>query len=179
MIWRGNKKKIAFILATAIFTGGILPSTNIVKAESFYNSFNELEDINLSVEQLEKVFEILDKMPEGILMSNDVNAIYNYLLENGIELKSNNYTSYGAWEIAKCVGAITWVIGSTVFAAAKIVKIRKYIKVIGGVKQAAIMLMGFYKTGVVPPDAGEKVGVALMNLASEILGIAAVRDNCF
>lgn len=41
-----------------------------------------------------------------------------------------------AWQITKCAGAITWVIGSTMIAVAKIAKIKKYIKALGGVKKA-------------------------------------------
>ncbi|WP_366534962.1 hypothetical protein [Streptococcus equi] len=91
----------------------------------------------------------------------------------------NQYTTFGEWEIAKCTGAIAWVVGSTVFAAAKLLKIKKYIKTIGGIGKAATMVMGFFKTGAIPPDAREKVGTAVMNLASELLGITAIKDNCF
>ncbi|SFE37355.1 hypothetical protein [Peptostreptococcus sp. D1] len=176
------KKKISAVLLFSILTGSVLPCVNTVRAEK--SSYREIKnehdaEMNLSIAQLEKVFEVIEKMPEDILLKNDVNSIYDYLLKNGIELKSSSYTTYGAWEIAKCVGAIAWVVGSTVFAATKILKIKKYIKTIGGIRKAAILVMGFFKTGVVPPDAGEKVGTAIMNLASELLGITAIKDNCF
>lgn len=82
------------------------------------------------------------------------------------------------WKIAKCTGAILWVVGSTCFAAAKIVKIKRYVKSIGGVKRAATLLM---RAGRNASKAKllEIGGSSLMNLASEILGITTVKDNCF
>ena len=41
------------------------------------------------------------------------------------------------WQVTKCAGTILWVIGTTIFTAAKIVKIKKAIKAAGGVRKAA------------------------------------------
>ncbi len=42
-----------------------------------------------------------------------------------------------AWQVTKCAGAISWAVGSTIFGAAKLLKVKKYIKALGGVKKAA------------------------------------------
>ncbi len=79
------------------------------------------------------------------------------------------------WDVAKCTAAITWVVGSTVFAASKILKIKKYIKALGGTKDA-VQLMLRASTAEERLRVG---GTALMGLASEVLGVAAVREACF
>lgn len=102
---------------------------------------------------------------------NTLTQIVNFTNDNAFPIIADP----SAWQVTKCVAAITWVIGSSVFAAAKILKIKKYIAALGGIKSAATLLMG-------ATTAAERLkvgGNALMNLASEILGIAAVQDNCF
>lgn len=101
-----------------------------------------------------------------------------------------------AWQITKCAGAIGWVVGSTVFAAAKIAKIKKYIKALGGVKKSASKLIGIIKkakaiakkhnTSTVKvlrrakysKELWEGVGKTLMNFGAAVLGIDAVVDQC-
>lgn len=80
-----------------------------------------------------------------------------------------------AWQITKCVGSITWAIGSGVFSVAKIFKIKKYVAALGGVKEAAAALMGVSTTGV---EKGTAFGSALMQLGSAVLGITAIKENC-
>ena len=41
------------------------------------------------------------------------------------------------WQVTKCAGTVLWVIGTTIFTAAKIVKIKKAIKAAGGARKAA------------------------------------------
>ena len=79
-----------------------------------------------------------------------------------------------AWQITKCVAAVTWLVGSTVFAAAKIVKIKKYIKALGGMKEAVVIMMGA-TSGI---EKSEELGKAALELASAILGVDTIVDNC-
>ena len=103
--------------------------------------------------------------------TNTLTQVVNFTNDNAFPIVADP----SAWQVTKCAAAITWVIGSTVFAAAKILRIKKYIAALGGIKSAATLL-------IVATTAAERLeigGSALMNLASEILGIAAVQDNCF
>lgn len=103
--------------------------------------------------------------------TNTLTQIVNFTNDNAFPIVADP----SAWQVTKCVAAITWVVGSTVFAAAKILRIKKYIAALGGIKSAATLLMG----ATTAAERLEIGGSALMNLASEILGIAAVQDNCF
>lgn len=81
----------------------------------------------------------------------------------------------GFWEVTKCVGSIMWAIGSTAIPVAKIARIKKYIEALGGVKEAVKLMLG-------ATSKAEKLkagGQALVNLSAELLGIAAVKTNCF
>lgn len=103
--------------------------------------------------------------------TNTLTQVVNFTNNNAFPIVADP----SAWQVTKCVAAITWVIGSTVFAAAKILRIKKYIAALGGIKSAATLLMG----ATTAAERLEIGGSALMNLASEILGIAAVQDNYF
>lgn len=80
-----------------------------------------------------------------------------------------------AWQITKCAGSIAWALGSGIFAGAKLLKIKKYIKALGGVKEAAALLLGA-TTWAEKMEAG---GSALVNLAAEISGVKDIKENCF
>lgn len=103
--------------------------------------------------------------------TNTLTQVVNFTNDNAFPIVADP----SAWQVTKCAAAITWVIGSTVFAAAKILRIKKYIAALGGIKSAATLLMG----ATTAAERLEIGGSALMNLASEVLGIAAVQDNCF
>ncbi|KIS15511.1 hypothetical protein AT55_01544 [Streptococcus equi subsp. zooepidemicus Sz4is] len=100
------KKKILAVLLCSILTGTILSCVNTVKAESSYSRMQFGNEMNLSMAQLEKVFEVIDKMPEDMLLSNDINSISDYLLKNGIELKAKTKydwkSIYNIWRVGNC-----------------------------------------------------------------------------
>lgn len=102
---------------------------------------------------------------------NTLTQVVNFTNDNAFPIIADP----SAWQVTRCVAAITWVIGSTVFAGAKILRIKKYIAALGGLKSAATLIMG----ATTAAERFKVGGSALMNLASEILGIAAVQDNCF
>lgn len=79
-----------------------------------------------------------------------------------------------AWQIAKCAASVTLVVVSTAFAATKIVKIKKYIKALGGMKEAVSLLIG--ATSIA--EKGTAAGETLVFLAETLLGIDQVVENC-
>lgn len=103
----------------------------------------------------------------------------------------------GAGQITACSLAITGLAITTAFSAAKILKIKKYLKAAGGVKPAVNKMLksyGKYKTAVKkaksknkkPPKLAEfmskdlkNLGAALSALAAELVGINTVRKACF
>lgn len=102
---------------------------------------------------------------------NKLTQVINFSSKNAFPIIADP----SAWQVAKCAAAITVAIGSGVFAAAKLVKIKRYIKALGGVKEAAKLLLGA-TTWAEKAKAG---GSALVGLASEILGVKEIQDNCF
>ncbi|UYO35464.1 hypothetical protein NF868_15700 [Bacillus zhangzhouensis] len=73
-------------------------------------------------------------------------------------------------KIAACSAAIVWFIGSNLFAAAKIIKVKKYVKELGGIKETAKLLAG-------ATSWEEKLkigGKAFKGLAAEITGVGGL-----
>jgi hypothetical protein len=78
------------------------------------------------------------------------------------------------WRIGKCTAAITWVVGSSIFAASKMLKVRGAIKALGGVGQTARLLVG-------ATSRAEEIRVldgSLAGAAGYFLGIDTIRSNC-
>lgn len=72
--------------------------------------------------------------------------------------------------IGACSAALTWFVGSNLFAAAKIIKVKKYINALGGFKETAKLI-------VQATTWEEKLrvgGSALKSLAAEITGVAGL-----
>jgi hypothetical protein len=78
------------------------------------------------------------------------------------------------WHVLKCVGAITWVVGTTIFAVGKLTKIKAGIKALGGIKSTAELLLKV--TGW--SEKMRAIGPVMAGAAADLLGITAIRDNC-
>ena len=69
-----------------------------------------------------------------------------------------------------CSAALTWFVGSNLFAVAKIIKVKKYINALGGFKEAATLI-----TKATTWEEKLRVGgSALKSLAAEITGVAGL-----
>ena len=82
-----------------------------------------------------------------------------------------------AWKIAKCVAAIGLIVAGTVIAAAKVAKVVKYIKTLGGVKKAAKLVVLAYAAGDAKKYA-RHIGGSFKNLCEIILGIDTIKSQC-
>lgn len=78
------------------------------------------------------------------------------------------------WQITKCVAAVGAVVAGTIFSVAKIAKIKKYIKALGGMREAVMLMMGATSFA----EKGAEVTKALGNLCAAILGVDTIIDNC-
>lgn len=78
------------------------------------------------------------------------------------------------WAVAKCVAAITWVVGSSIFAVAKITKIKGAIKALGGIKETAKLLLG----ATSKTEKAKALGAAGASAAAYFLGIDTIVNNC-
>lgn len=72
--------------------------------------------------------------------------------------------------IGACAAALTWFVGSNLFAAAKIIKVKKYIKALGGFKETAKLIVSA-TTWEEKLRAG---GSAFKSLAAEITGVGGL-----
>lgn len=75
------------------------------------------------------------------------------------------------WQITKCVAAVGVVIAGTIFSVAKI---KKYIKALGGVREAVILMMGATSFA----EKGAEVAKALRKLCTAILEVDTIIENC-
>lgn len=156
----------------------------ISDSEYLGNEFSSNETFVVNSEN--KIIGIIDKPWAYDANGKEVDTYYRIDNENTLTQVINftNDNAFpiiadpSAWQVTKCVAAITWVIGSTVFAAAKIVRIKRYISALGGIRSAATLLIGA-TTAAERQALGKSTLNSLMNLASEILGISSVQDNCF
>ena len=81
-----------------------------------------------------------------------------------------------AWKIAKCAAAIGLIVAGTVIAAAKVAKVVKYIKTLGGVKKAAKLVVLAYAAGDAKKYA-QHIGGSFKNLCEIILGIDIIKSQ--
>lgn len=78
------------------------------------------------------------------------------------------------WKALKCTAAIAWAIGSTVFAVAKLAKIRKYIKALGGLSQTVKLLLGATSKA----EKAAAIAKGFATFAAIVFGIDEIYENC-
>ena len=123
---------------------------------------------------IEEIFRIIETTPDNELENMSEEQLINYFntkiekIEFRAEESKNFITPYGWWENTKCGAAIVAVFGGTVFAGAKLLKLKKYIKALGGVKEAAYL---YFYYGQLPKEGAK-------NLAEMILGIDTIKSQC-
>ncbi|MBK4152473.1 hypothetical protein GWO62_04665 [Corynebacterium macginleyi] len=123
-------------------------------------------------DEVEQLLTAIDSIPDEVLAEGD-EATAEWVQENLIS-KEKEIVPYIATEVA-CAGAILWAIGSTLLPVAKIIKIKKAIKALGGVKAAVSQLA---KKGFNWPSI-QQTGGALRDLGAELIGVAGVSEYCF
>ena len=86
------------------------------------------------------------------------------------------------WKVLRCTAAITIAVGSTVFAVAKLAKIKKLVKAAGGAKKTAgRVIKAFQKKGSLSTKAKAgfgDLGSGVVALAVVILDIDTIKSNC-
>ncbi|PKF67673.1 hypothetical protein CXB45_11050 [Corynebacterium mastitidis] len=107
-----------------------------------------------------------------------IESIPDEVLEQGDEATQEwvqNHTATFRAGTAECTWAITKFIGSNVINVAKILKIKKYIKEIGGVAKVVddIRKAGWSIQNI------KRVGGPLWRLVKEFMGIQEIQDSCF
>ncbi|MGK3966264.1 hypothetical protein WMF38_19025 [Sorangium sp. So ce118] len=79
-----------------------------------------------------------------------------------------------AWKVAKCAAAIAAAVVSLAVPAAKVVKLRKFVIAVGGVREAARLLVH----ATTFAEKARVIGGAIGAGAAEILSIDTIITNC-
>ena len=175
-----TKKNIFYIL-TGLITAGALSVTTtgtaiaadspVLASTSTTGQTQELsfDEIISSDEDAKAIYQVLnyyEQIPDSVLEAGD-DALGQWQAENPVYRERAS--------VVGCIGAVTWLIGSNVVGAAKILKIKKYIQALGGVKEAVeLMWKASFKF-----EKMKAAGGALAGLGAELLGIMGVKDQCF
>lgn len=131
---------------------------------------------DLSPTSLVTLLTAVEKLPQDMLDRSDQAEIDRFMLENGVNLKfTGERTKRG---LGWCITSISWAIGTTAVGVLKLAKIKKFVNAAGGVQKAAKALIAIAK-GKNSSEGIEQFGKSLRDLASEILGIKEIKDNCF
>lgn len=120
-------------------------------------------------EGLTLFLERISSVPDSVLRQGD-SATWDWL-----EVHYPETTGQSRASVVGCVGAIGVAIGGALVPAAKILKIKKLVAQLGGIKKAVEIFWG-------ASFAWEKIqaiGGPIAALGAELLGITAVRAQCF
>ncbi|KAK3372705.1 hypothetical protein B0H63DRAFT_485497 [Podospora didyma] len=165
----------------------------LVTVPTAASNYNFTSDFNYPLDAL---LSEIDAIPDSVLEAGD-EALHKYLVSHGLRApdaklrrdtpeadfsslegvfeRAELVARVSIWKIAKCVAAIVQLLATTAVPAAKLLRIKKYLKALGGTKQAVQLLLK-------ATTRAEKLkvgGEALVNLAAELLGISSVKNNCF
>ncbi len=78
------------------------------------------------------------------------------------------------WSIAKCAGAIATFVGTNMISVSKLLKVKKLIADLGGIRRSAELIL----RASTWEERMRIGGTALVALAGEILGYSLIRNNC-
>lgn len=177
--------KTKFKITAAVLSAGLIitPLSGLVQNNQNVAKASEelkLHNITFSESDLTTFFRDIEKIPDDLLEYGTQYEINNYLRKNNIHINLYNdklgetakdVTIFQPRSFWGCVGALGTLLVTTAVPAAKILKIKKYVKSLGGVTDAVRYLLGI--------KGAASGGEALKNLILELSGIASVADSCF
>ncbi len=129
---------------------------------------------------VENIFGAINDNPDEILEKGDEETD-KWMVEHGYRSRQDKREGLDRdredrnfIDVAKCAGAIAAFIASNAIAAAKLLRIKKYIEALGGVKASAELLLKASTNAERLKEGGE----ALALLAGEILGFSLISNSC-
>ncbi|KAM0272847.1 hypothetical protein ACHAQH_008561 [Verticillium albo-atrum] len=167
-----------------------------IAARASGNTVTVTEDMELALELALTEFM---SIPDEVLLKGD-DATNDWLVENGLRdgdddlkddkddgpisarsdvnslsiLERDELEARGPLQVAKCIFAISKAIVSTAIPAAKILRIKRYLKLLGGVRKTVLLLVRAKTT----KQRLKLGGRALVNIANELFGIKPIRSAC-
>ncbi|WP_144507524.1 hypothetical protein [Bacillus thuringiensis] len=180
MKFTGKKMKLTCAtLALSVGFGLSAPSFSASAAELNSNKIKEGEAIysKEEVKQLTPILQAIEEIPDELLVEGNEDAVNEYFKNKNINvtvsndsqamLENQNPVMYGAWECSLAIGEI---IVMNAIPIAKLTKIKKYVKALGGAWNTAKLLVG-------ATNAGEKWAI-LTALIAELSGFTKVKNDC-
>lgn len=184
-----NRKKVVTSLVSLVVAGamtaGIAGPAQAAQANSESVSVNAADSISSQGSQndarsreLTAGLNYIMSIPDSVLLQGDA-ATQEWVKNHpgpqasGLKAGSNEVGTYAS--VLGCAGAIATVIASTAFPAAKILKIKKLVKELGGVAEAAKLFWG----ASFSYEKVKALGGAAAALAGELIGITQIKEQCF
>ncbi|WP_374017315.1 hypothetical protein ABU162_24600 [Paenibacillus thiaminolyticus] len=132
------------------------------------------------VNQMMPVLQAIENIPNELLESGDSSAINQYFRSKNVDIIVFNDAKGEKFRVKQqgwwgCSLAIGELLVLNAVPVAKIAKIKKYIKSLGGTVEAAKLLMG--ATSI--KEKAEAIGIAFAALVAELSGFTELKEKCF
>lgn len=172
-------KKIATRLASIALTVAIplsgvnvayaseASSTGTVTASQIAKS-SEDSDMASEAADIENGLELIYSIPDQVLQQGD-KVSQEWLADHRPASTTTRANTWG------CTAAITLFLGTNLVSAAKLLKIKRLIAELGGVREAMQIMWGTSFSY----EKMREAGGALAALAGEFFGITSIRNECF
>ena len=177
------------VLSSPIASGPAAPATIIARDQLLARQEPQAPEIFLKDDdehriggELERVLGIITEIPDEVLNAGD-EAADKWLKEHGYRPSADKRAPVNeerdledrqVGDVARCAGSIAAFIGTNLVGVAKLLRIKKYIAALGGVRESAELMLKASTNAERLREGGE----ALVLLAGEILGYGAVAKNC-
>ncbi|WP_226358795.1 hypothetical protein [Pseudonocardia sp. ICBG601] len=145
------------------------PAAFPVSGANFHSSATVSGQEQDRVDGLTLFLERVNSVPDSVLRQGD-SATQDWLRANYPDTGGHSRAS-----IIGCVGAIGVAVGGVLIPAAKILKIKKLVAQLGGIKEAVQTFWGASFSW----EKIQAIGGPIAALGAELLGITAVRAQCF
>ena len=179
------RQHIARLLVMTIFVNLAFP-INIFAAENDFKwvAENGYEFTDKDIKSIIPVLEVINKIPDELLKTGSQEEIVAFCTQQGRSLNVYNdnigevsyempqYVLNGS--IGKCALSIGQLIVTVGIPASKLLKIKKYIAALGGVKEAAALLVG----ATTASEKAQGILTALGGVLATITGIDGIKEHC-
>lgn len=167
-------------LALSVGFGLTAPSfsasaAELEKGSSYSQNSSEKLFSKEQLDQLQPMLEAIENVPDQLLEEGNEFEINQYFHEKKVDLRVSDGTNneiynertQGAWECSVAIGEL---IVTNAIPIAKLTKIKKYVKALGGAWETAKLLVG-------ATNAGEKWAMVTA-LMAELSGFTDVKNDC-
>lgn len=189
---KNNKRIFSLLLVFVMVFQIVTPTIINAQENNSYIKFDNNVDKEIQEETLVEFFTILMDTPDEILESLSEEELMEYFNQKSekIEFRDKNdqivngsndrngATTFGWWENTKCGAAVVLAVGGGFFAGTQLLKFKKYIKAIGGVKDAGYLVYLYITERTLPPNSGASVWSGIKNIAAMIFGLDLIKEEC-